>query len=65
MDHLVERPPVRARYRRERPVGGIAERDEVGAEAALWKPEERAGEILVEDRGVSAPDAQVSRLPPA
>jgi len=61
VDDLLERAPVGSFDRLELPVGGIAERDEIGAEPSLGKAEDGAGEVLVLDRGVPAADAQVRR----
>ena len=55
--HLVERPPIRAGERGERPVCRVAERDQEGAEAIVRIAEQAPRELLVGDGGVAAADA--------
>ena len=57
--HVVERTPLWAADRLQRLAGRIAQRDEDGHLAVLGQIEDPAGEGLVADRGVPAPDPEV------
>jgi flavin reductase (DIM6/NTAB) family NADH-FMN oxidoreductase RutF len=61
VDDLVEGAPVRTPDQRQRPVRGIAERDQVGAEPILGETEEVACHVLVADGRVTAADAEAGR----
>jgi hypothetical protein len=56
---LVERAPVGPLDRRERAVGGKAERDQPGAEPVRREAQEAPGEVLIGNRRMGAADAQV------
>jgi uncharacterized protein (TIGR00369 family) len=58
---LAERPPVGLADRGQRPVGGVAERDEQRPAAVLGEAEQLAGQPQVGDARVAAADAQVGR----
>jgi flavin reductase (DIM6/NTAB) family NADH-FMN oxidoreductase RutF len=61
VDDLGEGAAVRAPDQLERPVRGIAERDQVGAEPILGETEQAAGHVLVADGRVAAADAEAGR----
>jgi uncharacterized protein (TIGR00369 family) len=58
---LAERPPVGLADRRQRPAGGVAERDEQRPAAVLGEAEQLTGQPQVGDARVAAADAQVGR----
>src|SRR4029453_10870289 len=61
VDDILERPAVGVPHRLEPSAGGEAERDEDRALPILGQAEDAAGEVLVADRGMAAPDPQVGR----
>src|SRR5437870_12058496 len=61
VDDLVHGTPVRASDRGQRTIGRVPEREEPHAEAILGEPKDLPGELLVVERRVAAPDAEVSR----
>src|SRR4029453_7225881 len=61
VDDVLEHPAVGVGHRLEPSAGGEAERDEDRALPILGQAEDAAGEVLVADRGVAAPDPQVGR----
>ena len=56
---VVEGPPLGVLDRRKRPVGRAAERQQRGATVAVGNPEQSPEQILIADRGVTAPDPHV------
>jgi hypothetical protein len=58
VDYLVERAAVGVADQRERPVGRVTERQQVGAVLVLGETEQFTRKVLVTDRGVAAPDSQ-------
>src|SRR6185436_15009798 len=61
VDDILDGPAVRTVQRSEWTAGGEAERDEDRALPILGHAEDAAGEVLIPDRGVSAPDPEVGR----
>jgi len=63
--HFVQRTPVGVPDGSQRPVSGVAERDEKGPGAVLGKAEQFAGELDAGDARVAAADAEVGAGRPA
>src|SRR3954452_7147988 len=58
---VVEGAAVGVLHRAQRPVGGVAEAEQIGAEVAVGEAEDLARLVLVADRRVPGADAQVGR----
>src|SRR3954451_19161000 len=58
---VVEGAAVGVLHRAQRPVGGVAEAEQIGAEVAVGQAEDLARLVLVADRRVPGADAQLGR----
>src|SRR3954453_16769180 len=56
---VVEGAAVGVLHRAQRPVGGVAEAEQIGAEVAVGEAEPPLRLLLISDRRVTQPDAQV------